>query len=150
MQIVLCILACVGVNCWEFTFFTSHVSARTSVRFFDPSVGLQETDLPENPHLSVCLSLSLSLSLPHTHITYMRYILVMFEQWLSTLYWHNNISSGCIWASCGWIFLKICVLDPTNTHNIDSTADRLLCDCVDLTHLICLHSVFKMSHIAVR
>jgi len=147
MQIVLCILACVGVNCWEFTFCTSHVSVRNSVRFFDPSVGLQETDLPANPHLSLSLSLSRS---PHTHITYMRYILVMFEQWLSTLYWHNNVSSGCIWTSSGRIFLTICVLDPTNTHNIESTADRLLCDCVDLTQLICLHSVFKMSHISVQ
>jgi len=61
-------------------------------------------------------SLKLHPSCP-TYIPYMQYILVMFEQLFSTLDQDNNVSSGCVWASSGGIFLKTCVLEPKNIQN---------------------------------
>ena len=82
-----------------------------------------------------------------THITYMRYILVMFEQQLSELCRYNNISTGCIWASSGGIFMKICVLDPTNIQNTHKTKRllRLVYDYICVPLIVNLNVYFLPS-----
>ena len=91
---------------------------------------------------------------PHTLPTGGTYW-VMFEQWLRTVYWHNNVSSGYITASSGAIFLKICVLDPTNiqnTQNVEIGVWLYLCYTVWQLHvwfpfimLVCIFLILQFN-----
>jgi len=121
MQLILCILASIGG-----IFLKIHVSHFTRFRYnnanCDPSVIIgtfleqqctpfSESRIPWNGMVLKIYPWS------PTYINYMRYKLGYIRTKLRTLNLHNNVSPGCISASSGRIFLKICVLNPTKFQN---------------------------------
>jgi len=130
MKLILCILDSMRQIFWEFTFYTLHFSVKTNVSFLWLVSNYQQffwTAVYILTGFSASrkwIILKIHACFP-THIKFMRYIFVMFEQQLIELYRYNDISSGYIWASNEGIFMKICVLGPTNIQNTHKTK-RLL------------------------
>ena len=109
MQIDLCVLACVGGYFWDFTFFTSHVSARTSVSILWSVSHYQHFTWKKNIHCCMIpgfqemYPMKLHTFPPNTLPIYGMYRLCSNSQYTNR---HNNTLSGCIWDSFGGSFLK--------------------------------------------
>jgi len=93
---------------WDFTYFTSHVSARTSVSILR-SVSHYQHFTWRTMYIVVWFLASSkwipwnSTPVPPIHCLYT--VCTSCVRTVSTLNRHNNTSSGCIWASSGGSFL---------------------------------------------